>query len=87
MNVSGEVVFPGKYKIKKREKLSAVIERAGGYKESSYLRGAVFVRNSVKELQQKGLEEMVLRLERELLAESSVQVSTALSQEEVQAKK
>ncbi|MDI6743906.1 MAG: SLBB domain-containing protein [Thermodesulfovibrionales bacterium] len=87
VNMSGEIVFPGKYKIKKGEKLSSIIERAGGYKESSYLRGAVFVRNSVKELQQKSLEEMVLRLERELLAESSVQVSTSLSQEEVQARK
>jgi len=87
VSVSGEVAFPGKYKIKKGEKLSAVIERAGGYSDNAYLRAAVFIRERVKELQQKSLDEMVTRLERELLAESSVQVSTAVSQEEVQAKK
>lgn len=87
VSISGEVAFPGRYKIKKGEKLSAVIERAGGYSDNAYLRGAVFTRERVKELQQKSLDEMIMRLERELLAESSVQVSTALSQEEVQAKK
>ncbi|MBI4687576.1 MAG: SLBB domain-containing protein [Nitrospirae bacterium] len=85
--ISGEVKFPGAYTIKKGERLTSLIERAGGYTDNAYLRGAVFVRGRVRELQQRGLEEMVLRLERELLAESSVQVSTALSQEEIQAKK
>ncbi len=87
VSISGEVAFPGKYQIKKGEKLSAVIERAGGYSDAAYLRGSVFIRERVKELQQKNLDEMIMRLERELLAESSVQVSTALSQEEVRAKK
>ncbi|HPS94742.1 MAG TPA: capsule biosynthesis GfcC family protein, partial [Deltaproteobacteria bacterium] len=39
------------------------------------------------ELQQKGIEEMVTRLRRELLAESAGEVSTSSSAEEVQAKK
>jgi len=87
VTLSGEVAFPGKFKVKKGEKLSEVIERAGGYSSNAYLRGAVFIRERVRELQQKSFEEMVLRLERELLAESSVQVSAALSTEEIQAKK
>lgn len=87
VTISGEVKFPGTYTIKKGEKLSSLIERAGGYTDKAYLRGAIFIRERVKELQQKSLEEMIVRLERELLSESSVSVTTALSQEEVQAKK
>lgn len=85
--ISGEVKFPGNYTIQKGEKLSSLIERAGGYTDKAHLRGAVFTRERVREMQQKGLEEMILRLERELLAEGSVQVSAALSAEEIQAKK
>ena len=87
VNIGGEVKFPGTYTIKKGERLSSLIERAGGFTDKAYLRGAVFIRERVRELQQKSLEEMIMRIERELLAEGSVQVSTALSTEEVQAKK
>ncbi len=87
VTISGEVNFPGKYIIKKSERLVSLIERAGGYTDKAYLRGAIFTRESIKKLQQKGLIEMVERLERELLTEGSVQVSGALSEEEIEAKK
>ncbi|OPY70880.1 MAG: Polysialic acid transport protein KpsD precursor [Syntrophorhabdaceae bacterium PtaU1.Bin034] len=70
-SISGEVKYPGVYTIRKGEKLSSLIERAGGYTDYAYLRGAVFTRERVKELQQKNLEDMVARLERELISESS----------------
>lgn len=85
--ISGEVKFPGTYTIRKDEKLSSLIERAGGYTDKAYKRGAVFIRNSVRELQQKGLAEMAERLERELLASGSIEISTALSREEIESKK
>lgn len=84
--VSGQFKFPGKYILKKGEKLSSLIQRAGGYADNAYLRGAVFTRERVKEMQQKGIEEMALRLEKDLLSKSSEQVSTALSIEEIQGK-
>lgn len=87
VQVAGEVRFPGTYTIRKDEKLSALLERVGGYTDTAYLRGAVLTRIPVQELQQKGLEEMVVRLEQELLVQSSVQSSTAISAEEIQAKK
>jgi len=86
-SVSGEFKFPGNYSIRKGERLSSLIERAGGYTDKAYLRGAYFTRQRVRQLQQKSLEEMAQRLERELLAEGAVQVSSSLSQEEVMAKK
>jgi protein involved in polysaccharide export with SLBB domain len=83
VNIAGEVNFPGKYIIKKGETLSSLIERAGGYTDKAYLRGAVFTRARVKELQQNSIDEMVTRLEKALMAESTLRMSTAVSAEEV----
>jgi protein involved in polysaccharide export with SLBB domain len=85
--ISGEVKFPGTYTIKKGEKLSSLIERAGGYTDNAYLRGAVFIREKVKEIQQKSIDEMINRLERELLVSGATLSSTGLTSEEVQISK
>ncbi len=52
IELSGEFKYPGFYRIKKNEKLSNVISRAGGYTSEAYPLGAVFKRESVA-LQQK----------------------------------
>ena len=87
VNVGGEVMYPGAYTITRGEKLSSVLERAGGYTNFAYLRGATFTRERVKQLQQKSLEELAARLERELIAEGAMRAGAALSTEEVEAKK
>jgi len=86
VTLSGEVRFPGRYMVSKGEKLSSLIERAGGYTDRAYLRGAFFTRERVRELQQKGLTELSSRLERDLIAGGSKEIATALSPAEVQAK-
>ncbi|HEY3275333.1 MAG TPA: SLBB domain-containing protein [Syntrophorhabdaceae bacterium] len=84
VSVSGEVLFPGKYVTKKKERLSSLIERAGGYADDAYLRGAIFTRKRVRDMQQKALDEMISRMEKDMVsAGSSV---GALSAEEVKAK-
>jgi protein involved in polysaccharide export with SLBB domain len=87
VDISGEVRFPGAYTIRKGEVLSSLIARAGGYTDNAYLKGAVFKRESVKELQQKGLVDMIERIERELLAKGSLQISAAVTPEEAQGRK
>lgn len=87
VTVGGELKFNGRYMITKGEKLSSIIQRAGGYTDDAYLRAAVFTRQKVKEMQQKSIEEMAARLEKELLASSAIQASTALSAEEIAGKK
>uniref|UniRef100_A0A7C4NZ81 Polysaccharide export protein n=1 Tax=Thermodesulfobacterium geofontis TaxID=1295609 RepID=A0A7C4NZ81_9BACT len=82
VTIAGEVKFPGTYTIKKGETLSSLIERAGGFTEKAYLRGAVFIRQSVKEIQQRQINEMIDRLERELLSISSASIAGALTAEE-----
>jgi protein involved in polysaccharide export with SLBB domain len=71
--------------IRPGERLSSLIERAGGYSPNAYLRGAIFTREETRKLQQRSLDEMVRRLESELLAASSAQVGAAASPEEMQA--
>jgi len=86
VSIQGEVKFPGIYTIKKGEKLSSVIERAGGYTDKAYLRGAVFSRERVRELQQKQIDEMTDRLEKELLGMGAAAISATLSPEEAKIK-
>lgn len=81
--LTGEFKFPGRYAVHKGEKLSSLIERAGGFTPNAYLRGTVFIRQSVKELQQQGLEEMAKSMERELLVQGSAAASKALSADEL----
>jgi protein involved in polysaccharide export with SLBB domain len=80
--LTGEVRFPGTYTIKKGEKLSSLIERAGGFTGDAYLKGAVFVRESVKELQQQRLDEMIERLERDLFGAAVAETAAATTSEE-----
>jgi protein involved in polysaccharide export with SLBB domain len=75
VTLTGEVKFPGDYALKKAERLSSLFDRAGGFTDKAYTRGAVLTRLSVKDNQQKQLNDMVAKLERELLAISSADVA------------
>ena len=48
VKIQGEVRFPGEYLLQNGEKISALIERAGGLTEDAFLDGAVFTRENVK---------------------------------------
>ena len=77
VTLAGEVKFPGKYPIKKGEKLSSVIERAGGFTDNAYLNGAVFNRVRVKLEKQEMLNKMITNLEREILVNANIEAMTA----------
>jgi protein involved in polysaccharide export with SLBB domain len=87
VTLSGQITFAGKYPIRRGEKLSNLIERAGGYTPQAYLRGVYFTRERVRELQQKSMVEMTDRMERELISSGAKQAATAVSPEEIAAKK
>jgi polysaccharide export outer membrane protein len=74
VTISGEVGKPGVYGIQPGERLSSLLERAGGLLPTAYPEAAVFERISVYESQQKGRQELIERLERE-----STVVKTAVS--------
>jgi polysaccharide export outer membrane protein len=77
VEITGQVVFPGVYPIHKGERLSSLVDRAGGYALDAYLKGAVFTRESAKEIQQKRMDDMVQRLEGRVLAHASQTTSSA----------
>lgn len=87
VKLKGEVRFPGSYSLARGEKLSSVIARAGGYTEKAYLRGAKFTRRSVRELQQKRMDEISIKSERDIMQKQSQLAAVAASKEELEATK
>jgi len=63
IRVKGEVKNPGTYGIRPGERLSSIIERAGGFQGDAYPYGAVLQRTQVRELEAKGQNEMILRVQ------------------------
>jgi polysaccharide export outer membrane protein len=52
--LSGEFVRPGLYEIRRGERLSEVVARAGGITQQAYPYGAIFTRESVKRAEKAG---------------------------------
>ena len=53
VEIVGEIRNPGIYTIKDGEKLSSLINRAGGYKESAYIMGATLIREKSKDIERQ----------------------------------
>jgi protein involved in polysaccharide export with SLBB domain len=66
IEIQGEVRFPGKYPVVRGEKLSQLIQRAGGLTADAYPRAAVFLRESVREREQESIHQLAVRFEHEL---------------------
>lgn len=65
ITVQGEVVHPGTYGIEEGERLSSILERAGGFRADAYPYGAIFERAQVKELEEKDRTELIRRVQAE----------------------
>jgi protein involved in polysaccharide export with SLBB domain len=61
--IDGEVAHPGSYGIQQGERLSSILRRAGGLRDTSYPEGAVMERDEVRLLEEKGREELIRQLE------------------------
>jgi polysaccharide biosynthesis/export protein len=64
--LAGEVQFPGTYTVKKGERLSSVITRAGGFTPDAYLKAAQFTRVSTQKSQQEAIDKLIEELELEV---------------------
>ncbi len=67
VNIQGAVHFPGEYVVEENESLRSLLKRAGGLLPNANPDGSVFLRNSIKDLEEKRLKEADLTLRRELL--------------------
>jgi polysaccharide biosynthesis/export protein len=62
ISVKGEVKNPGTYGIRPGERLSSVLQRAGGFQQDAYVYGAILERAQVRELQTKEQTQLMLRV-------------------------
>ncbi|HBG05176.1 MAG: polysaccharide biosynthesis protein [Geobacteraceae bacterium GWC2_58_44] len=87
ITLKGEFQFPGTYPIYKGEKLSTLIERAGGFTDKAYLKAAKFTRQLVREEQQLRMDELLARTEQDIARKQGELASVATSAEELAATK
>jgi protein involved in polysaccharide export with SLBB domain len=59
VTINGEVEHAGSYGIEQGERLSSVLKRAGGYRESAYPAAAVLERVQVRELSEQARAQMI----------------------------
>jgi len=67
VTLKGQIVYPGKYVLYEGETLGDLIKRAGGFKDDAYLAAAVFTRKTVKEFEEKRLEDYSQKLETDIM--------------------
>jgi len=63
ITLRGEVKHPGTYGIAPGERLSSVLERAGGFLPTAYPQAAVLERGEVRSLQEKSRNELIQQVE------------------------
>ena len=62
ISVRGEVKHPGTYGVRPGERLSSVLQRAGGFQSDAYVNGAILERVQVRDLEAKEQTQMILRI-------------------------
>ncbi len=65
--LKGEVNYPGEYTIMPGEKLSSVLKRAGGLKETAFVEGSVFTRLDIQKIQQEAFQKQLNDLESSMM--------------------
>jgi protein involved in polysaccharide export with SLBB domain len=65
VKVNGEVMHPSTYGIRPGERLSSVLQRAGGYTSQAYPYGAVLMRREVREMEARNQMELINRMKAE----------------------
>ncbi|HET8826859.1 MAG TPA: SLBB domain-containing protein [Terriglobales bacterium] len=57
--VKGEVIHPGTYGIQEGERLSSILQRAGGFRADAYPYGVIFERKQVRQLEEENREQLI----------------------------
>jgi protein involved in polysaccharide export with SLBB domain len=83
--LEGEFLFPGEYSFSEGERLSSVISRAGGLTKDAYTFGAIFQRESVKEVEKIRYKEYTLQVEKDIASLNALAASSAMDQEDLAA--
>ncbi len=81
--LKGEMQHPGTYGIRPGEKLSSVLERAGGFASDAYPYGAILQRTQVRELESQSQNAMILRVKE---AQSNLELTPGGTPQQQQAR-
>ena len=68
VTVSGQVRFPGQYRLERGERLADLVRRAGGFSENAFPEGAVLTRTSVAENERKRAQELASTIRQSVAA-------------------
>jgi polysaccharide biosynthesis/export protein len=79
ITLTGEVRFPGKYPIQRGETLKSVLERAGGFTDSAFPQGAVYIREELKQREKDLLDLLVHRMQSDLAALTLESISSSVA--------
>jgi len=59
IGVKGEVIHPGTYGIQEGERLSSILQRAGGFRSDAYPYGVIFERKQVRQLEEEDRDQLI----------------------------
>jgi protein involved in polysaccharide export with SLBB domain len=68
INVTGQILHPGRYGIQEGERLSSILKRAGGFLPEAYPYGAVLERDQVRQLSAKARDDLVQKLQTQMVS-------------------
>ena len=83
VSVQGEVNYPGTYLLPAGERLSSLIERAGGPNQIAFLDGAVFTREKVRQNEALRARELAEEVRRQVVSSSQTQSTNRLDATEI----
>ena len=85
VSITGEVRYPGTYTVRENERLSELIDRAGGFTHDAYFYGTQYRSASAQAIQQKSLDKLLDDLEIQAKMFMSEQAQTGVSSQDIQA--
>lgn len=83
VEVLGEIMFPGTYSASRGERISEVIERAGGLTSMAFVSGSIFVRKNLREREREQIEKLVDRVRLEVQGLSSTEAEARAKAEQL----
>jgi polysaccharide export outer membrane protein len=84
IELRGEVVFPGKYTVRRGDSLSSIIHKAGGLTPFADPNGSVFSRTKLKQLEKQNLIKVSADLRTEMVTKSLSSDGNVTSYREIQ---
>jgi polysaccharide export outer membrane protein len=84
IHLRGEFVFPGRYTVRRGEKLSDIIAKAGGFTKFAHKEASVFTRTKLQQLEKQNLIKLAEDLRVEMASKSLSDENFSQSYSEVQ---